>query len=62
MDIIKKHISEKNLGENEESYYKKIFEKNFGKRFNIIPEKWMPKFIKADDPSARTLTNTYNLV
>lgn len=61
-DIIKTHISENKLAENEESYYKKIFEKNFGKRFNIIPGKWMPKFIKAEDPSARTLTNIYNLV
>ncbi len=39
----------------EQLYYRDIFESHFKGQSHIIPEFWMPKFIKANDPSARTL-------
>ena len=47
--------------ETEKIYYRNLFEKHFPKCINkkIIPYYWMPKYIEAGDPSARTL-NFYN--
>ena len=40
----------------EEEYYKSIFDGIYGAKYrSIIPEKWMPRFCDATDPSARTL-------
>ena len=39
----------------EKMYYKEIFDKEFPNCSHILPYFWMPKYIKATDPSARTL-------
>ena len=39
----------------EQLYYRNIFEENFPNQSHIIPYFWMPRFIEANDPSARTL-------
>lgn len=39
----------------EKKYYKTIFDKEFPNCEHIIPYFWMPKYIIANDPSARTL-------
>jgi asparagine synthase (glutamine-hydrolysing) len=43
----------------EKKYYKQIFDKEFPNCSHILPYFWMPKYIKATDPSARTL-EVYN--
>lgn len=40
----------------EKHYYKSLFEENYRNALNVVPYFWMPKFIDATDPSARTLT------
>lgn len=42
--------------ETEKYYYKKIFTKYYPKCEHIVPYFWMPKYINATDPSARTLS------
>lgn len=44
------------LRDDEEEYYRNIFETFYPGR-NIIPYKWMPKWINATDPSARVYMN-----
>lgn len=39
----------------EKKYYKEIFDKLYPNCSNIIPYFWMPNYIEATDPSARTL-------
>ena len=39
----------------EEQYYRYIFEKEYNNCGNVIPYFWMPKYINANDSSARTL-------
>jgi asparagine synthase (glutamine-hydrolysing) len=39
----------------EKHYYKHIFDSFFPNRSHVIPYLWMPQFIEASDPSARTL-------
>ena len=39
----------------EEKYYRYLFNKNFENHAEIVPYFWMPKFVEATDPSARTL-------
>lgn len=39
----------------EAEYYKKIFEETYKNQSHVIPHLWMPKFVNATDPSARTL-------
>ena len=41
---------------NEQKYYRKIFYNYYPNLDNIIPYFWMPKYIEANDPSARTLS------
>jgi asparagine synthase (glutamine-hydrolysing) len=36
-------------------YYRRLFEKFYSGQSNWIPYYWMPKWIGATDPSARTL-------
>ena len=43
----------------EQFYYRMIFEKHYNGLGTILPNFWMPKYIKCDDPSARTL-DIYN--
>jgi asparagine synthase (glutamine-hydrolysing) len=42
----------------ERKYYKEIFDSNFPNCSSILPYFWMPRYINASDPSARTL-NVY---
>ena len=42
--------------DDEEEYYKMVFDMFYPDR-NIIPYKWMPKWIKASDPSAKIYMN-----
>lgn len=46
--------------ESEKKYYKEIFDKEFPNCQHIVPYFWMPKYIDANDPSARTLDLLYN--
>jgi len=39
----------------EQMYYREIFEKHYSNA-EIIPHFWMPRFVNAEDPSARTLS------
>jgi len=43
----------------EQYYYRKIFESHYNGCGNIIPYFWMPKYVEANDASARSL-NIYN--
>jgi len=40
----------------EQKYYRKIFDEYFPYHDNVIPYFWMPKYVKTDDASARTIT------
>ena len=40
----------------EQSYYRGIFEENYPSCSHLLTHFWMPKYIHATDPSARTLT------
>ena len=53
---LKEHVPSIEL---EKKYYKEIFDKEFPNCSHILPYFWMPKYIKATDPSARTL-EVYN--
>lgn len=39
----------------EQLYYRKIFDEAYPNTADIVPYFWMPRFIEANDPSARTL-------
>ncbi|NWW39293.1 ASNS synthetase, partial [Panurus biarmicus] len=39
----------------ESYYYRQIFEKHYSGRSSWLPHYWMPRWVKATDPSARTL-------
>ena len=39
----------------EQKYYRYLFEKDYKGQGHILPYFWMPKFVEATDPSARTL-------
>jgi len=39
----------------EQIYYRMLFEEYYPGRASIVPYFWMPKYVKASDPSARTL-------
>ena len=41
---------------NEEIYYRYLYDQFFPNTSSIVPYFWMPRFINADDPSARTLS------
>jgi len=43
----------------EQKYYKFLFEQYYPHSSNIVPYYWMPKYVNATDPSARTL-DLYN--
>ena len=40
----------------EQEYYRSIFEEHYKDQGHIIEHFWMPKFLEAKDPSARTLS------
>lgn len=39
----------------EQLYYREVFHKHYRNTDNVIPEFWMPRFVEANDASARTL-------
>lgn len=39
----------------EQTYYRYLFEKHFPRCEHVVPDFWAPKFVKSNDPSARTL-------
>lgn len=41
---------------NEQIYYRYLYDQLFPNTSSIVPYFWMPRFINADDPSARTLS------
>jgi len=41
---------------NEQIYYRYLYDQFFPNTSSIVPYFWMPRFIQADDPSARTLS------
>jgi asparagine synthase (glutamine-hydrolysing) len=55
--IVKNFMTESDLSprEKEKMYYKHIFDKEFPEQSHLVPYYWMPKYISAEDPSARTL-------
>ena len=40
----------------EQRFYRDIFEKNYSNMGHLLPFFWMPKYVKATDSSARTLS------
>ena len=65
-NIIEEHIKTLNIDSKsysinnpqtiEQKYYREIFEKYYCGQGHIIDEFWMPRFLDAKDPSARTLS------
>ena len=55
--IVKKFMVDSDLSprEKEKLYYKHIYDKEFPGQSHLIPYYWMPKYVVAEDPSARTL-------
>jgi asparagine synthase (glutamine-hydrolysing) len=55
--IVKNFMTDSDLSprEKEKMYYKDIFDKEFPEQAHLVPYYWMPKYISAEDPSARTL-------
>jgi asparagine synthase (glutamine-hydrolysing) len=55
--IVKTFMVDSNLSprEKEKLYYKHIFDKEFPNQSHIMSYYWMPKYVSAKDPSARTL-------
>lgn len=46
--------------ESEASFYRSHFDKFYANCKQVIPYRWMPRFVNATDPSARTLKTVYN--
>ena len=55
LEFSNKNFINNNPVSKEQKYYRNIFEKYYGNRGDIIPYFWMPKYVDAKDPSARTL-------
>ena len=58
-DSIVKHFmvdSDLTPREKEKLYYKHLYDKEFPEQSHLMPYYWMPKYVKAEDPSARTLS------
>ena len=65
--IIQKHVEDMDLDldkhnythnpptTKEQLYYRNLFEEYYPNKSELIPYYWMPKFVEAKDPSARTL-------
>ena len=56
--IVKNFMVDSDLSprEKEKLYYKHIYDKEFPGQSHLLPYYWMPKYIVAEDPSARTLS------
>jgi len=56
--IVKNFMTDSDLcpREKEKMYYKHIFDKEFPEQSHLVPYYWMPKYVSAEDPSARTLS------
>ena len=53
---IKGYLQEDSISE--KNFYKTLFNFYYPNAFSVIPYYWMPRFIEATDPSARTLFST----
>ena len=53
--VEEKEYSHLNPTTKEQSYYRQIFEEHYPHCSHLLTEFWMPKYIEAKDPSARTL-------
>lgn len=61
-DKIAEHLQEETSSlELEKTYYKRVFDELYPNCSHLLPYYWMPKYIYATDPSARTLS-IYNHV
>jgi len=54
-DYAKQQVNEQDPKLAEKKWYKSLFDKFYPHCDNVIPYFWMPKYVKADDASARTL-------
>ena len=52
-------LSNNTIKTKEQAYYRYYYNKYYENTDHLIPYYWMPKYIEADDASARTL-NVYN--
>ena len=55
--IIQEHCQTK-CSVSEPEYYRKIFDERFPGLGHIVPYYWMPKYVNATDPSARSYMST----
>ena len=55
LEFPEKKFFHNNPESKEQKYYRYLFEKYYENRGNIIPYFWMPKYVEAKGPSARTL-------
>ena len=53
--ILQTHVKTNQLASSEQEYYAKLFRAFYPGCSHVIPEQWMPRFVNASDPSARTL-------
>ena len=56
--IIQRHIKKLYPWMTEAQYYKQVFSNHFPNCSSTIPYRWMPRFVTAIDPSARTLSTS----
>ena len=56
--IVKTFMVDSDLSprEKEKLYYKHLFDKEYPEQAHLVPYYWMPKYVTAEDPSARTLS------
>jgi asparagine synthase (glutamine-hydrolysing) len=56
--IVKTFMVDSDLSprEKEKLYYKHLYDKEYPEQAHLVPYYWMPKYVKAEDPSARTLS------
>ena len=54
-EVLQSHIASSRLASSEKAYYAAIFEECFPGCAAAVPRSWMPRFVHAVDPSARTL-------
>jgi asparagine synthase (glutamine-hydrolysing) len=56
--VIHEHVEKMGMGvggDGEKKYYRMLYDKYYPNREAMIPYMWMPRFVEATDPSARTL-------
>ena len=56
LKTLQKHIADKHLASSEQEYYATFFAGYYPHCMGVLPGQWMPNFVRASDPSARTLS------